>query len=649
MARVRRRSTESPIASDRFDTSTAQNTTQRGTHMANRTTRSQGETCSCSRNRGPQSSVKPDDVENVKPAALIPKSASNIARGCKQIRLTHLRADRNASAALDTVKLNSKLPREHPDHRKPHNAIRGFRKSNARMQPAIYGPITNGPPSKTEEDAVEESVWAGTDSDSNFSEELSSPKKSIKPYRKKSPAVASPHGRHTAGSFKEPSILDHVSTYRRPTTTGHASRPTSSSDEENDDHAILHFTPPRLHRQGTSERPATPPQQSAPALTPKGKLTSPSKSIVRIPSPHLRPSMDAFWDAETISNWNDQYSPKKEWKSPRKLKLRADELPTSPTCSPRKSPAKRTKAEIQAKKDWESRKHRIAEVFLRDLDQTVAEGRVQELAASTGGVRFVWSKTLKSTAGRANWKHETTKTRQGGGTVTATHKHHASIELAEKVIDDESRLLNVIAHEFCHLCNFMISGIKTNPHGREFKEWGRKCTAAFRDRGVEVTTKHTYEIDYKYIWKCSNEDCGVEFKRHSKSIDPKRHTCGSCRNHLIQIKPVPRKPKASSSDQAFGTTGYAAYVKAHFNGVKSSLPPGTSHKEVMEAMATRYRTDKAQAASSTSMAIGESGRLIAKVSGDVESQRPVSAESDQEVPEPEDIARALEFITLDDD
>lgn len=35
----------------------------------------------------------------------------------------------------------------------------------------------------------------------------------------------------------------------------------------------------------------------------------------------------------------------------------------------------------------------------------------------------------------------------------------------------QERLLNVVAHEYCHLANFMISGIKDNPHGKEFKEW----------------------------------------------------------------------------------------------------------------------------------------------------------------------------------
>ena len=35
----------------------------------------------------------------------------------------------------------------------------------------------------------------------------------------------------------------------------------------------------------------------------------------------------------------------------------------------------------------------------------------------------------------------------------------------------QDRLLNVLAHEYCHLANFMISNIRDNPHGKEFKEW----------------------------------------------------------------------------------------------------------------------------------------------------------------------------------
>ena len=158
--------------------------------------------------------------------------------------------------------------------------------------------------------------------------------------------------------------------------------------------------------------------------------------------------------------------------------------------------------------------------------------------------------------------------------------------------------------------------------GRQFKEWGRKCTSAFGNRGVKVTTKHSFEIEYKYIWQCCNEECGVEFKRHSKSIDPKRHTCGSCRSKLVQIKPVPRK--TGENGQA---SGYAAYVKANFAAVRKSLP-GASQKEIMEAVAKKYREEKRAKDPTDSTAGSNAGGRA-------------SDELDQ-------VANALEVITIED-
>jgi len=304
----------------------------------------------------------------------------------------------------------------------------------------------------------------------------------------------------------------------------------------------------------------------------------------------MRQSLDAFWSPNEVNEWNDKHSPRKAIGSPKKNPFLPSSESTSPTSSPKKSsPTKRSPAEVQAKKDFAARKHALAKSFLVELDETITSGQIATLSASTGGVRLVWSKTLNSTAGRANWRRETIKNRPSPTSpATATQKHHASIELAEKVIDDEERLFNVLAHEFCHLANFMVSGIKDQPHGASFKAWGSKCTAAFASRGVHVTTKHSYQIDYKYVWRCSSEGCWAEFKRHSKSIDPLRHTCGSCRGKLLQVKPVPR----GSAVPGGKVGGYAGFVKQHFADVKKSLPAGSTQKEVMEAVGRKYREEK---------------------------------------------------------
>lgn len=255
-----------------------------------------------------------------------------------------------------------------------------------------------------------------------------------------------------------------------------------------------------------------------------------------------------------------------------------DENKLSPLESSRKtlpkSPAKKDKTFVEQRKMFHASKKNLATSFLAEVDRIIGQGQIAAMAEMTGGIQIIWSRKLLSTAGRANWRREAVRSRSPEGIVsTTTHRHHASIELAEKVIDDENRLVNVIAHEYCHLANFMISGIKDNPHGKEFKEWARLTTKAFAHRNVDVTTKHTYEIAYKYIWACISSTCGLEYKRHSKSIDPLRHSCGHCKSKLLQIQPVPRK-----GQQKGKRSEYQEFVKSEQARVRLENPGGKSFR-----------------------------------------------------------------------
>ncbi|KAG9768328.1 hypothetical protein KCU88_g7239, partial [Aureobasidium melanogenum] len=268
--------------------------------------------------------------------------------------------------------------------------------------------------------------------------------------------------------------------------------------------------------------PATPPR-----TPPKSKLKSPSKLLSpskrqTIPqSPH-RQSMDAFWDHNVVNEWNDAYSPKKApaTTSPRKrlfvpldifsdmeLESEPGETKThqhcdssteslpSPCLSPRKtrSPTKTSpekeqrkrlleekRAAAARKKEFDNRKGQMAIELLRELDANVANGRLGEFRAS-----------------------ELEKNRDETVRVTG----ESSIELAEKIIDCEDRLVNTLAHEFCHLANFMVSNVRDQPHGASFKQWANKVTAHLRQtnvpvwRDVQVTTKHSYVINHKYLWR----------------------------------------------------------------------------------------------------------------------------------------------------
>ncbi|KAL2163387.1 hypothetical protein VTH06DRAFT_5444 [Thermothelomyces fergusii] len=348
----------------------------------------------------------------------------------------------------------------------------------------------------------------------------------------------------------------------------------------------------------TSDRETTPP--STPPK-PRAGLVSPKK-LPRIPITPHRPSSDLFWSQEFVDDWNDEHSPRKQL-FPDAVAARRTS-PAKTTTSPEKPAQKKTAggkkvSDREAKRAFEARKRELAEAFLRELDTVITQGKLAELAEPTGGIRVVWTNKLNTTAGRANWKRETVRTRQADGTTTTSHRHHASIELAEKVIDDAHRLRNVLAHEFCHLANFMVSGVTTNPHGREFKAWAAKCSRAFADRGVQVTTKHSYDIDFKYVWECV--DCFTEFKRHSRSIDPARHRCGRCRGELKQIKPAPRGAgkKAGGGGDGEAAKGkvvseYQAFMKEQMRLIREENPK-SPQKEIMKIVASRWAAKKGAA------------------------------------------------------
>ncbi|WEW60605.1 hypothetical protein PRK78_006092 [Emydomyces testavorans] len=326
-----------------------------------------------------------------------------------------------------------------------------------------------------------------------------------------------------------------------------------------------------------------------PGTPSKPRLQSPKKTPKRIPPSPYRPSIDSFWSQDIINTWNDEFSPKKS-QIPRKWlpdfaifddnesNENVDE--NSPLSSPEKAPPRTPKKSNESptksiaaikkseKREFDKKKASLADEFFKELDNSVTGGEIQKLAAATGGVQIIWSKKLNTTAGRANWKREHIKQKRSvqeasscfaatpdssksASTISSTHsssnttyRHHASIELADKVVDSDDRLFNTLAHEYCHLANYMISNVRDNPHGASFKEWALKCKKALDAHPsyagrVEITAKHSYVINYKYIWCCV--DCGHEYGRHSKSIDPEKSRCGKCKGKLVQIQPKPRK------------------------------------------------------------------------------------------------------------
>ncbi|KAK3496090.1 SprT-like family-domain-containing protein [Neurospora crassa] len=491
-----------------------------------------------------------------------------------------------------------------------------------------------------------------------------------------------------------------------------SSSSSSSSDSESSSETETErrSRPPAATTTTAKKRTQTPsPPPKIPKLKAKPSSTtlpppSPSKKLPRIPTTPHRPSSDLFWSREFVDDWNDTHSPtKKEPLFPSTKPPASDATSTrggTSITSPKKknppaappSPQKASTTALLARESrlarqaFDTHKHSLATHFLSLLDARLASSRLSALTASTGGIKLVWSKTLNTTAGRANWKKEsiTTNTRlpsfsgakqEGGKEVVV--KHHASIELATKVLSTPERLFNTLAHEFCHLAVFMIDGVTARPHGAEFKAWAKKVNESEfgaggggRNRGVgkmkireggeggegveweggyavEVTTRHGYEIEFRYVWVCDGVlsessstgqtegtgkekgqgerkgGCGTEYKRHSKSIDPKRHRCGLCKGVLRQVKPAPRGQGQRQQHQQGGggggdghvsdmagvvgvgtqkgmgmkekgkTSEYQVFVKEQMKVVKAQKP-GLTFGEVMKEVAERWKVEKAR-------------------------------------------------------
>ncbi|GAA6025933.1 hypothetical protein JCM8202_005792 [Rhodotorula sphaerocarpa] len=250
--------------------------------------------------------------------------------------------------------------------------------------------------------------------------------------------------------------------------------------------------------------------------------------------------------------------------------------------------------------------------LIRELDRAVFRRRwdgLRLLSKGSGpglpeGIEVVWNARLRNTAGRASWKlHKKASTVDGESITTPTHI--AKVELATKVTDTASKLRHTLAHELCHLAAWAIDGEMKPPHGHSFKQWAKRIMLVRPD--IEVTTTHSYEIEYKYRWKCVSAVCGKIFGRHSASIDPDTHGC-PCGARLVPIDKAGLPKPGHSIVTATGTivaTPKSERKKSkwveffqHEGVVVRQENPNVTQTEVFKLVAERWKVAKAAAADS---------------------------------------------------
>ncbi|EPQ61122.1 hypothetical protein GLOTRDRAFT_135670 [Gloeophyllum trabeum ATCC 11539] len=153
-----------------------------------------------------------------------------------------------------------------------------------------------------------------------------------------------------------------------------------------------------------------------------------------------------------------------------------------------------------------------AEKLFIELNRTIFKDR---LPADT---ELVWNPRLLTTAGKARWHKSSDGTKS------------ASIELARKILDCEERIRFTLAHEMCHLACWIIDHDPTTGHGKNFNAWA--CKVMRKRPDIEISTRHNYEISYKYEWQC--QKCSKIYGRFSKSINPEECVCGACREGRLE-------------------------------------------------------------------------------------------------------------------
>lgn len=151
-------------------------------------------------------------------------------------------------------------------------------------------------------------------------------------------------------------------------------------------------------------------------------------------------------------------------------------------------------------------------------------------------IEIVWSPRLTASVGMFACRGRST-TSGPASMINGLREIRLSLPLFEQLAARtpyaEQELLNTLAHEMIHQWQFDV--LKRRPdHGLDFL---RKMAQMNRSGEVAVTTYHSLEQEVtalsKFAWRC--QSCGRLYRRHRRTIQPKRHQCGACQGQLQEL------------------------------------------------------------------------------------------------------------------
>ena len=225
-----------------------------------------------------------------------------------------------------------------------------------------------------------------------------------------------------------------------------------------------------------------------------------------------------------------------------------------------------TPAKTPTERSFKSQREPLAQSWYQTFNTNAFQ------AALPNQMELTWSNTLNTTAGRALLKRR-------GEVFTA------SIELSTKVLDSEARLRNTLCHEMCHVAAWVIDHTAKPAHGPMFKKYAARAMRVYPD--LDIKTCHSYQINFKFQYQCTNDACQKIFGRHSKSIDTDTHGC-SCGSKL-QLLPRLKVDGTPAKKREAG--GFAMFVKDNYASVKASNP-GVENAGIMKLISAKWAAQR---------------------------------------------------------
>jgi len=167
-------------------------------------------------------------------------------------------------------------------------------------------------------------------------------------------------------------------------------------------------------------------------------------------------------------------------------------------------------------------------------------------------IALVWSRRLTSSVGmfvsrtgpRSSWRNPFAHKPQ-------PREIRLSLPLLTPLLAStpygQAELSSTIAHEMIHQWQYDILKRRPN-HGPDFL---RKMTEMNRDGTLAITIYHSLQKEVlalaKFAWRC--RQCGRIYRRQRRTIEPRRHHCGSCRGALQELGTMSSIPAELSRRQ----------------------------------------------------------------------------------------------------